>query len=104
MAHGTTFVIDGFYQVQSWQQEDFRDIKRRKIVEIANDGDSGNGFELESGPSESSSEDHEEIPELSDFSSQDIFFLKRLDHYSTFCPQFCDANSCNLSKWTLHNP
>lgn len=43
------------------------------MVEIANNSDSGNSFELESGPSEPSSEDNEEIPESSDYSSQDIF-------------------------------
>jgi hypothetical protein len=51
-------------------------LREEKIVEIANEIDSGNGFELESGLLESSSEDNEEIPESSDYSSQSGCFFK----------------------------
>jgi hypothetical protein len=44
-------------------------------VEIANDSDSDNCFVLESGPSESSSEDNEDIPESSDYSGQAGYFF-----------------------------
>jgi hypothetical protein len=59
-------------------------LREEKLWKLQMTSDSGKGFVLESGLSKSSSEDNEEIPESSNYSSQSGCFFKRLDQYSTF--------------------